>query len=197
MLQPTTELDAVNTMLEAVGEPPVNSIEETEGTEAAVAYRILLECSRTIQSTGLSFNKEPYELLPDTDGIVYLPDNTLRVTPVDRRYVERGRKLYDRVDGTYRIGSSVKAVLVRFLAFEHLPEVARYYIMITAARKFAARTVSSGELVGLTERDEAEARVLLKDYELEQDQTNLFNVVDRGIIYRELGPNDTRGAMCH
>lgn len=197
MLQrPTTELEAVNLMLAAINEPPVNSIEETEGTESALAVSILAESSRRIQQDGCSFNREYLELLPDPDGTIHLPANTLKATAATPRYIERGRRIYDRYEGTFRIGEAVPVELVRCLAFSDLPEAARYYIAVTAARKFASRTVGSTELVGLSERDEAEARQGFLEYELEQNRPNLFSSLDRAVIARNLSLHDFGGTSC-
>ena len=192
---PTTELDAVNLMLESSGEPPVNSLEETEGTEAALAVRILAESSRRIQQEGCSFNTAMLRLLPDKEGEVPLPTNTLKVTPVDRRYVERGRKLFDRMSGSFTIGEPVMAEVVLCLGFDDIPEAARYYIAVTAARRFASRVLGSGELVSLTERDEAEARLAFRESELDANRPMLFSPLDNRMISRESSPHD-RGMTC-
>ena len=192
---PTTELEAINLMLESSGEPPVNSLEETEGTEAALAVRILAESSRRIQQEGCSFNTAGITLLPDQDGSVPLPANTLKATPFDPRYVERGRKLFDRLSGSFTIGNPVMAEVVLFLGFDDLPEAARYYIAVTAARRFASRVLGSSELVSLTERDEAEARLSFRESELDANRPMLFNPLDYRMISRESSPHD-RGMTC-
>ena len=192
---PTIELEAVNLMLESSGEPPVNSLEETEGTEAALAVRILEESSRRIQQEGCSFNTTVLQLLPDQEGEVHLPTNTLKATPVDHRYVERGRKLFDRLSGSFRIGEPVIAEVVLFLGFDDIPEAARYYIAVTAARRFASRVLGSSELVSLTERDEAEARLAFREAELDANRPMLFNPLDYRMIARRTSPHD-RGLTC-
>ena len=187
---PTTELEAVNLMLESTGEPPVNSIEDTEGTEAALAVRILTESSRRIQQEGCSFNTATLRLLRNQEGEVLLPENTLKVTPMLPRYVERGRKLFDRESGSFLIGEPVYADVVLFLGFEDLPEAARYYIAVTAARRFASRVLGSTELVSLTERDEAEARLAFRESELDANRPMLFTPMDCGMISRSISPRD-------
>lgn len=195
MLLPTSELEAVNLMLEVINEPPINSLKDIGGTEAGVAYRILLECSRKIQQEGRSFNTDQARLLADDAGHVAIPLNVLKVQAVKAQYVERGRKMYDRVYATFVIANPVDVILVRFLGFEDLPEPARYYITVTAARKYAARVVGSQELVGLNERDEAEARLSFLEYELEQNRLHIFSCTDYSMIRRESSPNE-RGGLC-
>ena len=57
-ITPTTELQAVNTMLSAIGEAPVNSISGTNNVDVSVAKNILDETSLSIQSEGWNFNTE-------------------------------------------------------------------------------------------------------------------------------------------
>jgi hypothetical protein len=52
----TTELEAVNTMLSAVGSQPVSSLDA--GAEVAIAKNILRETRREVLSRGWSFNYE-------------------------------------------------------------------------------------------------------------------------------------------
>ena len=60
-ITPTTELQAVNTMLSTIGEAPVNSITGTTTVDVSVAKNILDETSMSIQSQGWNFNTN-YEL---------------------------------------------------------------------------------------------------------------------------------------
>ena len=55
-ITPTTELQAVNTMLSTIGEAPVNSITGTTTVDVSVAKNILDETSMSIQSQGWNFN---------------------------------------------------------------------------------------------------------------------------------------------
>ena len=51
-ITPTTELQAVNTMLSTIGEAPVNSITGKTTVDVSVANNILDETSMSIQSEG-------------------------------------------------------------------------------------------------------------------------------------------------
>ena len=55
-ITPTTELQAVNTMLSTIGEAPVNSITGTTTVDVSVAKNILDETSMSVQSQGWNFN---------------------------------------------------------------------------------------------------------------------------------------------
>lgn len=169
-MTPTTKLEAVNIMLSSIGETPVNSL--TSGlVDAEMAETILEAINRDVQSQGWHFNTEvDFAMAPEaTTGNIVLPRNTLRVDTTSEDtsndYVQRGRKMYDRKNHTFNIGRTVKLELVLLLDFEEIPEAARRYITLKAARTFQDRVVGSTDLHGFQERDEVFALVELKDAE--------------------------------
>ena len=52
----TSELEAVNTILSAIGEAPVNSLTGSLPIDATQAQNLLKEISREIQAAGWHFN---------------------------------------------------------------------------------------------------------------------------------------------
>lgn len=175
----TTKLEAVNVMLSTIGESPVNSL--TSGlVEAEVAAVILDSTSKAVQAEGWNFNRElklPFS--PDPTGFVNLPNNVLRadatLTQQSRDLVQRGSKMYDKERHTYVIAETVDLDVVLYLPFEDLPEVARRYINIKAARVFQDRIVGSDTLHGFTQRDEQMAYYELKEFEGESEDYNIFD----------------------
>lgn len=177
----TTKLEAVNTMLTAIGETPVNSL--TSGlVDAATALTILEDTSRAVQAKGWHFNKEDkYEIVPTAAGEIVLPANCLKVDGAsvlsngDLDLIQRGQRLYDRKNHTFNIGQAVKVDMVVLLDFEELPEAARNYVTIRAARIFQDRTVGSDTLHGFQERDEMNAWIELLDMELDTADPTIFD----------------------
>ena len=115
----TTELEAVNTMLSTIGEPPVNSLTGQQTADAAIAKNILDEVSRDVQTAGWHFNTQyGVTLSPSSDGTISIGSDIVRVD-VDNRVntatnqpttltshdsrdiVQRGSKLFDRTNNTY------------------------------------------------------------------------------------------------
>ena len=108
----TTELEAVNTILSSVGEPPINSLTGQQNADATIARNILSEISREVQTQGWHFNTlYDQALSPDSSGYIYLADEVVRVdnTPTtpgsfssqggllgaeDRDVVQRGTRLF-------------------------------------------------------------------------------------------------------
>lgn len=176
---PTTKLEAVNQCLAAIGEAPVNRVDDSGLADADVALRTLSNVSREVQQAGWHWNTEiNLPLAPDVDGFLSVPANTLRVDTVgnDRGtdVVQRGQRLYDRANHTYVFTRPVTVELVVLLDFEEIPEAARNYIALRAARRFQQNSVGSPELSGFQAHDEVLALVALQNSEAETQDYNIF-----------------------
>ena len=180
VVTPTTELEAVNVMLAVIGESPINSLNSPAVVDAVTAQAVLSEISRAVQTSGWHFNTEvDYPLIPTVfDSEIQVPGNCLRIhaTGVDRGtdVVQRGTRLYDRVNHTYKFTKKLMVDMVVLLPFSELPEAARYYITIRAARTFQARTVGSDALYKFTAQDETLAHADLKKAEGITGDNNMF-----------------------
>ena len=199
-LSPTTKLEAVNTMLTSIGEQPIQNLNDLAGlSDASIAEQILDNVSRAVQSRGWVFNTDigikktpnqykeivldPAELRVDTQS---------RVREGDKDYVERGRKLYDRVKNTFKFDKGVTLNIIKLLTFDDLPEPARRYIAIRSARIFHDRVVGSGELHRFYQEDEFGAYQALLEYEGDVADYNIFDNYD---VYRVVDrhPHSTFG----
>ena len=71
---PTSKLEAVNVMMTAIGETPVNTITSATTTDVSIAITILDNVSREVQSVGWHFNTDTdYQLAPNSSSQVELP----------------------------------------------------------------------------------------------------------------------------
>lgn len=174
----TTELDAVNLMLESIGETPVSTLDDTGLADVAIAIRTLKTTSREVQTEGWHFNQESdVECIPDGDGFITFGQNILRATPTykDVNVALRGVRLYDLDNRTYVFTNSVYMDTVTFLTWDELPDSARNYIAVKAARKFAAKVFQSDTIVqGFTAEDEKDARRILDEYEGDTARYNML-----------------------
>ena len=169
---PTTELEAINTILSVIGESPISSTSEISSVaDAVTAQSILSEVSRQVQTKGWHFNSDKQiTLSPDAySGEITVPPNCLRVDTSgndrDVDVVHRGTRLYDRTKHTYKISKPLVVDMIVLLPFTELPQSARHYITIKAARIFQSRTVGSEALYQFTALDEKDALVDLKKAE--------------------------------
>lgn len=186
-MTPTNKLEAINIMLSSIGESPVNSL-SSGLVDAEMAETILNATSREVQSRGWKFNTERnFKILPTPEGEILLPSNTLRADimqpTTDLDLVQRGGRMYNLKTHSFKVKTSVELELVLFLAFEDLPEAARHYITIKAARVFQDRAVGSDTLHGFQERDELAGLIELKDSE---GQTGDYTIFDNYAVTRIL-----------
>lgn len=181
-LTPTTELEAVNEMLKAVGEIPVNTLEDLGFTDAAIARDTLRTKWRELLTRGWYFNRDSaYTFTPAADGRVVLPPNVLAVLPSNaegRRIVPRNGLLWNATDftDTYKPDEAPTVDVIWLYAFENLPESARRVITVRAVTKFQTDQQGSEVNYKFTQDDERFAlATLLHEERLYEDKGNMFN----------------------
>jgi len=176
----TTELESINIMLAARGEAPVNSLTGTLPVDVKLAQSTLTEVNKEVQSEGWSFNTEiDVTLTRDGSNHVSLGTDVIRVDPnthdhTDIDAIQRGLKLYDRLNNKYEFTKDLICTVVYFRSFDEIPEPARRYITIKAARIFVDRLVSDDGLRTYTQQDEIRARAILMETDLSNADHNLL-----------------------
>jgi len=168
----TTELEAINTMLSSIGSSAVSGLTSPLGAEVAIAQNILTETRREVLSRGWAFNSDQkMEVAVPSSGEYTVGENILRIDGSDGYngdldLVQRAGKLWDRKDHTYALGETKITIDVIYnLNFTDLPEVARRYVTVRAARVFADRIVGYNHQHQFTIQDEYQALSNLKEYE--------------------------------
>ena len=194
----TTKLMAVNTILSTVGEAPVNNLTSVTA-DVRIAESVLDEVSREVQAAGWHFNTETEVLLaPDSTGEINLSSNIVRVDleddniSTDHDIVVRGTKLYNRKTHTYTFTKTLKYTIVSLMEWEFLPENAKRYIMIRAARIYQDRVLGSEKISAFTRGDEMAALISLKHYEMDTGDHSVFDshdiarIVDRDSVINRI-----------
>jgi hypothetical protein len=190
-----TELEAVNEILSVLGEAPVNTLGDEDNptiTAVSAARRALKMASRALQNQAWSFNTEyDYDLTPDGDGFLTVPSNCIRVdvdplgSDSSLDVVLKGTRLYNKADHTFVFEDPITCTLVLLLEFDELPEAARNYIMIRAARKLQDQMAGNDALHVYTAQDELEAKLDFLSAEADDADHNIladpdtFNIIDR------------------
>lgn len=180
---PTTELDAINIMISAVGEAPVSTLTGTISPTVAMARNILKETAKSIQSRGWHFNTEKeVELARDTDNKIPVTGNMVSVDLDTDTYprgdydiTRRGAFLYDLIDHTFVFTENLDATVVYLLPLADVPETCRYYIAVTAARRLQARHAGSEKGHAFTKADELDAK---QDFETEDNRNADHTIFD-------------------
>lgn len=185
-ITPMSVLDAVNIMLSALGEAPVNSLEGSRTADVAIALSILIETNREVQSEGWYINTEKdFPLVPGSDKRISVPFNALLVLPPERSgltFAVRGGNLYNLKSHSFEFQQKVLVNIIFLLPFEDLTEKLRRYITIRAARVFQDRVLGSGQAHSFQEQDEHIARLKLVQENADLQQANIAAACSGGLF---------------
>jgi hypothetical protein len=194
-----SELSAVNVMLAAIGEAPVEDVWDTDNSDVVSAVQTLHNTSRSVQAEGWYFNTETnYPLVADSAGNITLPNSVISVdiepsNAVDKAdAILRGNRLYNLETHSYAFtrGLEYRATITFYLEFEQLPESAKEYIVIRAARRFQTDSVGSETLEKFTEKDEYSARSALMREEVLDGDYNMFSGGNRNSTFGLMSPRN-------
>ena len=188
MAFPTTnaaqELPAVNEILASVGQAPVTTLDQTN-PDVAIAYDTLTNVSREVQAEGWTFNTEEfYELTPDVNGEVLIPNNVLQIdlhAEKDNQYeaIRRSGKLYEKVNHTYDWTTltnweKVACDIVWFFDWVDLPRPIQDYIVARAATLVSSRIVGDSQQYRMLQEKEMYNRAQAMEYECNQGDYTFF-----------------------
>ncbi|WMM95848.1 tail tubular protein A [Roseobacter phage CRP-113] len=188
-----TELEAVNVLLTTIGETPVNTLTGNLVTDVTVAQQVLNEVSREVQSEGWHFNTEQgVKLTPNSSKEIVVPPDVSRI---DAKYVDvtiRGGKLFNLTERTFKFDNQLEVDIVYYQDFVDLPDQAKRYITVRAARIYSDRMINSETIHQMTLRDEQKALITLKEFEGDvgdysmMDNYSVARVMNRGFNRRIL-----------
>ena len=188
-----TELNAVNSILGAIGQTPVTQL-DLENPETSFVYQLLQECNRDVQDEGWVFNREDYyPMKPNSDNEIVLPANILRmdVSENDVYYtsnvVRRDGKLYDKYTHSFKFKKTICFDIVWLVPYSDLPSVFQRYITSRASGRDATQLVSNPSLTQLLTAQEAQTRAACLEYECNQGDHNMMDF-QPGTAYRSYRP---------
>ena len=184
-----TELSAVNAILGAIGQAPVNNIDTSNNPEIGFLYNILRDCNIDLQNEGWHFNTERHvKYTPDSsNNKIAIGNDVLKMDVTDgwtkRNYdvVKRNGYLYDKLDHTddwSELSDGIDLDIVRLLSFEDLPSPFQRYIIAKASVRAATQLVGNPQLVQILQSQEALARATVMEYECNQGNHTMFGLPD-------------------
>lgn len=189
-----TKLEAVNQMLDAIGEAPVSSL-SVGYSDAKKAERILDRVSKEVQAVGWNVNTDEESILTaDVSGNIVLADSVLRVKPVSYsmgwrlipRRLNGKRCLWDEDNKTFVFTAKVYADVTYLFDFEDLTPELQTYITLKAAREFQDSDITSVVIDKKLAAREAEAWAKLEDAEADTQPINILTDCPavRAAVYR-------------
>lgn len=188
-----TELNAVNSILGAIGQTPVTSL-DLENPETSFVYQLLQECNRDVQDEGWVFNREQYyPLVPNADNEIIIPANILRMDVSENDVyrctdvVKRDGKLYDKIRHTFKFKGKFYFDVVWLFPFTDLPSTFQRFVTHMASSRAAVQLVDNPQLSQALQERVALARASCIEYECNQGDHNFMDF-QPGTAYRSYRP---------
>ena len=180
-----TELSAVNSILGAIGQSPVTTL-NYENPEIGFIYNILTEVNKDVQNEGWIFNTEyNVEKAPEvTTKYITIPSNVLRYDLHEdniyrtKNIVRRNGRLWDTINQTDEFDSNLHLDITWLWPFEDLPNAFKRYIISRASVRAATQLVSNPQLVQLLQQQEAQTRATCMEYECLQGDHSYMGFPD-------------------
>ena len=191
--QDLTELNAVNSVLAAIGQSPVTTL-DFENPETSFVYNLIQECSRDTQDEGWVFNREQYyPLKPNSDKHILIPNNVLRMDVSENDVyrttdvIKRDGKLYDKLHHTFEFRGTIYFDIVWLFPLTDLPSVFQRYITSRASVRAAIQMIDNAQLSQLLQVQENTNRAACIEYEANQGDYNYLDF-QPGTAYRTYRP---------
>ena len=171
------KLAAVNIVLSNIGQAPVTVV-DNDNPMVVMASNVIDEVANSVQAEGWTFNTErAYPFLPQSDKRIRIPENVLQFDAAYFSTLEtvlRGGYLYDKRSHSFNFNEKVYLDVVWLVDFDDMPDAFKQYVSMRAANLFAGRAVGSAEAVKFGEREEAQARAAMMEYETSQGDYNML-----------------------
>lgn len=182
-------LDAVNEMLEAIGEPPATSLDTGGTSEVAEAETILTRVRKQMLTRGWAANTLVNRKHAPTTGTkkVSFSSSVLGITaPTDRygwrvgggpkhAFAMRNLELYDLEDNVSTWDENVYLNVIEDVAFTQLPPALRDYVTATAAVEFQRYKRHSVRADSFWSQKAGLARLRAEQEDSDLRQTNLLD----------------------
>ena len=177
-----TRLDAVNSLLLAVGEMPIATLDDALPSDAVLALRCLNDATVNVLLEGFYFNTdENVELAPNAYGEILLPEDVIsvdtdpRVSSAEVDVVMRENKLYDKKNNTFIFEKPVVVTLVRGYDFDDIPATIRQYIIGFAKASFVAAVLGDTALVQNLTAEAQRLRAICVADDIRQADKNILS----------------------
>jgi hypothetical protein len=176
---PLTELEAINSLLSAIGEAAVSSLETATTVEVTQAKNLLSNVNRETQQKGWHFNTEWDVILTrDSDNKIPIGSSILSVYVENQLTTIRGISgvmyIYDLDNNTFTWTKNLtNAVTITLLDFQDTPQAVRQYVTTKAARIFQEEIIGQTSAETVNRMEESEAYADLLDDEAERAGYNV------------------------
>ena len=182
---PITELEAVNSLLSAIGEAAVSSLETATTVEVTQAKNLLSNVNRETQQKGWHFNTEwDVSLTRDINNKIPIGSSILSIYIEQKLTTIRGIQgvmyIYDLDNNTFTWTENItNAVTITLLDFQDTPQAVRQYVTTKAARIFQEEIIGQVSAEQINRTEEMETYADLLDDEAERAGYNVgYGTID-------------------
>ena len=182
---PITELEAVNSLLSAIGEAAVSSLETATTVEVTQAKNLLSNVNRETQQKGWHFNTEwDVSLTRDSNNKIPIGSSILSIYIEQKLTTIRGIQgvmyIYDLDNNTFTWTENItNAVTITLLDFQDTPQAVRQYVTTKAARIFQEEIIGQTSAENVNRQEEMESYADLLDDEAERAGYNVgYGTID-------------------
>jgi len=182
---PITELEAVNSLLSAIGEAAVSSLETATTVEVTQAKNLLSNVNRETQQKGWHFNTEwDVSLTRDSNNKIPIGSSILSIYIEQKLTTIRGIQgvmyIYDLDNNTFTWTENItNAVTITLLDFQDTPQAVRQYVTTKAARIFQEEIIGQVSAEQINRTEEMETYADLLDDEAERAGYNVgYGTID-------------------
>lgn len=178
IITPLTKLEAVNEILGAMGEAPLDTLSEVYNVDGQNALRMLEAVTRQVQMLGWTFNTlEDYTLTVDRYRKVIPWDNIiLRTISTDKSYIrQRNGLVFDVTNNTSTFDNNLTVTAVILTPFEEMPDVFRHYVTTKTAQLFVSRYLGDPAIMQELQVETQEAYRYVMEYEMDLEDDSLAN----------------------
>lgn len=126
-------IDAINLILPKLGEHTVTRV-DTKHPSIAIILPEVENTLRQMLLKGWWFNEFEYKGMPDSEGYIFLGQDTLAFEPTDPTQfaVMRGQQLFNPQTVSYKWDRAVPGIVKQYVEFDELPESAAQFVFWAA-----------------------------------------------------------------
>ncbi|AZQ96393.1 putative tail tubular protein A [Aeromonas phage ZPAH7B] len=167
-----TELEVVNACLATVGELPLVELSDDHPLVAPARQEFKM-AAVSVGAKQWWFNTDRVTLQTANDSFVYVPQDAVAVTPINRADLSmRGRRLYNRLESTFSVRGPVPCWVIRDIPFDELPVPAQLLILHTAVLAFQKNYDADEAKTQKIDRQRSDAYLTLNAEHIRQIRLN-------------------------
>lgn len=165
-------LEAVNTVLPYMGEHIITRVEGAKHPTVDLIQAAIQRQLGTFLTTGWWFNELHLKLLPNSEGYIDVPEDTLEVYGKNVNVFIDGERFFNLDSATRYFTQPIEVKIIRYVPFEKLPITAALYITYKAAIEVYSADLGAEDTLQILNNYANDNLVAFKELNLRQRKYN-------------------------